>query len=309
MSSIRVFAGFVGLAVLSSVGFAQTPAAQPAKPLDYVGQLAVDLQPTKKLVYKTVGDRPLHLHLFQPEGWQASDRRPCFLTIHGGGWTGGEPKRMYPFAQHYADLGMVAFSLEYRLYHAKGGISVRHCVEDGRSAVRYLRAHAAELGIDPAKIIVSGGSAGGHVAAGTALFDGVDAADDDVRVSSAANALVLLFPVIDTSKEGYGHAKCGADWQTISPRHRVRKDLPPTLTFHGTGDTVTPFAGAKAFHEAMLAAGNTSKLVIEDKAAHGYLMRTQALYEATLAKSDAFLTTHGFLPVASKDATPEGKGK
>ena len=135
-------------------------------------------------------------------------------------------------------------------------IAVFDCVKDGRSAIRYLRQHAGELGIDPEKIVVSGGSAGGHVAAGTALFDGIDEDGEDAKVSCVPNALVLYFPVIDTSKEGYGNARCGDRWQELSPLHRVKAGLPPTLVLHGTADTTTPFKGAKAFDEAMRKAGN-----------------------------------------------------
>jgi acetyl esterase/lipase len=71
--------------------------------------------------------------------------------------------------------------------------------------------------------------------------------------------------------------------------------LPPTLVFHGTGDTVTPFAGAKAFHEAMRRAGNRCELDVHEGGVHGYLMRDRALFDDTLRKSDAFLRMHGLL--------------
>lgn len=274
---------------------AQTPTPAKKQP-DPVDQLAAALTPTRIVPYKTVGDRKLELHIFNPKGHQATDRRACFVTIHGGGWTGGVPKRMYAFAAHYADLGLVGISIQYRLHDPKTGVSVFDCTQDARSAVRYVKAHAAELGIDPAKLIVSGGSAGGHLAAATALFDDVNAETDDKSISPTPAALVLLFPVIDTSKEGYGQAKIGDRWQELSPVHHVRAGLPPTITFHGTGDTVTPFAGAKAFHEAMLKAGNRSELVINDGGAHGYLMRDRALLDDTFKRSDAFLKSLNLLP-------------
>jgi acetyl esterase/lipase len=161
--------------------------------------------------------------------------------------------------------------------------------------VRYVRAHPAELGVDPLKIVVSGGSAGGHLAAAAAIFDSVDEAGEDTSVSSVPNAMVLLFPVIDTSTEGYGNEKIGGRWKELSPAHNVRAGLPPTITFHGTGDTVTPFKGAQMFHDAMLKAGNRSELVVNEGGAHGYLMRTQPLYDECLAKSDAFLISLGML--------------
>jgi acetyl esterase/lipase len=276
--------------VAATASFAQQPAPK-AKADDYVKELTANLSPSRELVYKKIGDRELHLHIFNPEGWKATDKRACFITIHGGGWTGGEPKRMYSFADHYAKLGLVGISVQYRLHDTKTQTTVFDCVKDARSAVRYVRAHAAELGIDPQKLIVSGGSAGGHLAAATAMFDGVDEAGEETKVSCVPNALVLLYPVIDTSKEGYGNAKIGERWKELSPAHNVRPGLAPTITFHGTGDTVCPFKGAQLFHDAMLKAGNRSELVVNEGGGHGYLMRTQALYEECLGKADAFLSS------------------
>lgn len=280
------------LALVAPV-FAQT--TTKTKPLDPVDTLAKDMKPSRVLVYKKIADRELEMHVFEPEGFKAGDKRACYLIIHGGGWTGGAPPRMYPFAAHYAKLGLVGISMSYRLHSAKTGVSVFDCVKDVRSAMRYLHTHANELGIDPKKIIVSGGSAGGHLAAATAMFDKVNEDGDDLSVRVTPAALVLLFPVIDTSKEGYGQAKIGERWQELSPAHNVRAGLPPTLVFHGTGDTVTPFAGAKAFHEAMIKAGNRCELDVNEGGVHGYLMRDKALFDDTMTKTDAFLKSLGLL--------------
>ncbi len=281
---------------LATSAFAQTPAPKAKQANDYVAQLAAPLKPTSQIVYKKVGDRELSLHVFQPDGWKSSDKRACYITIHGGGWTGMGPERMFSFADHFAKLGLVSFSVQYRLASAKTNTTVFDCVKDVRSAVRYVRAHATELGIDPGKIIVSGGSAGGHLAASTAMFDAVNEDSDDLKVSPTPNALVLLFPVIDTSTEGYGNARIGDRWKELSPAHNVRPGLPPTITFHGTADPTTPFKGAQIFHEAMLKAGNRSELVVNEGGNHGYLMRTQPLYDECLAKTDAFLKSLSLLP-------------
>lgn len=283
------------LLTFASSVLAQTPAPKPTTANDYVAQLVAKLTPTRKIVYKKIADRELSLHVFQPESWKASDKRACFITIHGGGWTGMGPERMYAFADHFAKLGLVSISVQYRLASAKTNTTVFDCVKDVRSAVRYVKAHANELGIDPNKIIASGGSAGGHLAASTAMFE-VNEESDDLKISPVPNALVLLFPVIDTSKEGYGNARIGERWQEISPAHNVRPGLPPTITFHGTADPTTPFKGAQIFHEAMLKAGNRSELVIHEGGDHGYLMRTQPLYDECLAKTDAFLKSLNLLP-------------
>jgi acetyl esterase/lipase len=274
---------------------AAPPPAAPAKKGDYVDQIGEGLQPTRKVIYKKVAGRELELHVFEPQGFKKSDQRACYIIIHGGGWSGMTPVRMFPFADHFARLGMVGISVQYRLYSPKAGVTVFDCVKDARSAVRYVRAHAAEFGIDPRKIIVSGGSAGGHLAAATAQFDGVNEDGEDTSVSCRPDALVLLFPVIDTSPEGYGQTKIGEQWRDLSPAHQVKAGMPPTLLFHGTGDTVTPYQGALDFHEAMIKAGNRCELVPNEGGVHGYLMRTQPLYDETQAKTETFLRSLGLL--------------
>lgn len=254
--------------------------------------------PTRVVEYKTAGGQKLVLDIFEPSGHKSTDQSPCFVTIHGGGWVHGSAKSFDCFAQDFAKRGCVGISVEYRLLDKNGGgvNTVFDCVKDGRSAVRYIRAHAAELGIDPQKIAVNGGSAGGHVAAGTALFDGIDEAGEDTGVSCVPNALVLYFPVIDTSTEGYGNGKCGDRWQEISPLLRVKAGLPPTIIFHGTADRITPFKGAQAFVEAMKKAGNRCEFVINEGGAHGYLMPMKGIqiFNESMQKTAGFLDSLGW---------------
>lgn len=266
-----------------------------AKTVRHADQLAAAVEPTKVVTYKRVGDRELKLHVFLPRDWKASDQRAAFVTIHGGGWGGGDARRMYAFADDFAKRGMVGISVEYRLLKPGSPVTVFDCVQDGRSAIRYVRVHAAELGIDPAKIVANGGSAGGHVAVATAMFSQFDDPAEDQKISAAPNALVLYFPVIDTSKDGYGQAKIGARWKELSPAHNVRPGLPPTLVFHGTGDTTTPFKGAELFLAEMKKAGNRCELDVNQGGGHGYLMTTRALYEDTLAKTERFMREVGMV--------------
>lgn len=254
---------------------------------------AGELKPNRKVVYKRVGDRDLRLHIFEAKTKSAKNR-PVLLNIHGGGWTGGGPRNFYTIAEHFARRGMVGISIEYRLLNKKRNTTVHDCVRDGRSAVRYLRAHAEELGIDPDRIVVAGGSAGGHVTVGTALLD-FDDSEDDTDISCVPNALILLNPVIDTSKSGYGQAKIGENWRELSPVHNVRTDLPPTIIFHSTEDTVTPYAGARKFNELSQAAGNDCKLVTYQGGRHGYFIFNLSAYREVISRMSAFLEQHGFL--------------
>lgn len=279
-------------------GVETAPPAQPAtknakggrnSALDEVGEVS------RLIVYKTVGDRKLELHIFEPAGFKVADHRTCFVVIHGGGWVFGKAKTVYSFADHFEKLGCVGVSVEYRTIakekNPANTNTVFDCVKDARSAIRYLRQHATELGIDPQKIIVSGTSAGGHLAASTALCDGIDETGDDLKISSVPNALVLYFPVIDTSTNGYGNAKCGEKWQELSPLLRVKPGLPPTLVFHGTNDTICPFEGSQAFTDAMQKAGNRCELIPHEGGRHGYLepSRSMESFNEAMKQTEDFL--------------------
>jgi len=260
--------------------------------------IAAALEPTRTVVYKTVGDRPIELHIFDPPGFKPTDRRPVYLTIHGGGWTGRTPRYFYPFAKHFAELGMVAISMEYRLSSEARGTTVFDCVKDGRSAVRYLRTHAEALGIDPEKIVVTGGSAGGHIAAGTALFDEINEAGDDTSVSTLPDLLVLYYPVIDTSIRGYGQRKIGKRWKELSPVDHVKSDMPPTLLLHGTADKTTPFFGANLFYERMIGAENDIEFIQFEGGRHGYFLFDLKLFDEAMQQTEAYLETYDILPVS-----------
>ena len=261
----------------------------------YAEQVAEKLSPSSNIVYKTVGQRSLSLHVFHPAGFKAEDRRPVFVTFHGGGWSGRTPKYFYPFAQAFADQGMIGISVEYRLLNKQTGVTVFDCVKDARSAVRFIRKNASKLAIDPGRIFVSGGSAGGHLAAATALFNEVNDTDDDLSVSCRPDLLILYYPVIDTSADGYGKAKIGELWRDLSPVDQVKPGLPPTILLHGTKDTVTPFAGAKRFRQAMLADGNICEMVVQEGGIHGYFLYNKESFDAAMRQTLDFIRRHSRL--------------
>jgi len=271
-----------------AVCYGQVPAVN-----DYAAGLATKLEPDKKVVYKIVKGRELRLHLFTPDSFRKGERRPCFIAFHGGGWVNGEPRRFYPIVYEFVKRGMIGISAEYRFRDSAEGTTVFDCVRDGRSVVRYVRQHAKELGVDPRQIIVSGGSAGAHIAAGTALFDTVNEVTDAMDISAMPNVLVLYYPVIDTSPEGYGANKIGEQWRKLSPLHNIKEGLPPTLLFHGTSDKVTPFKGAKNFKDAMIKAGNKCNLILKEGGIHGYMMFEKNYFEEAISQTITFLESCG----------------
>jgi len=176
-------------------------------------------KPDKEVVYKQVGDAALKLHVFLPEEHSTTDRRPAIVFFFGGGWMGGTPTQFYPHCEYLASRGMVAMSAAYRV-KAEHGTEPRECVKDGKSAVRWIRVHAAELGIDPDRIAAGGGSAGGHVAASTGTNTAFEEDGEDRTVSYRPDALVLFNPVFRCTTSPRGRRRRWCFWErriSLSP--------------------------------------------------------------------------------------------
>jgi acetyl esterase len=254
----------------------------------------------QQLVYKKVGGRELHLFVHKPAGWSATDRRPALVYIHGGGWVGGSPGMVEPTGKPLLAEGMVVFSVEYRLAaKVPGDRDPALCIEDAKSAMRYVRSHAAELGIDPARIAAAGSSAGGHLSAACALLPTFDAATDDLKVSCKPNALVLLQPVLDNGSEGGYSAACPTikdNVKAYSPAHNVAAGAPPAVVFGGRKDRAAQLPLLEKFTASMKAAGNDCELFAYD-GAHGFVGREPVLSDINL-KTVAFFKRLGWLPVA-----------
>jgi acetyl esterase len=262
--------------------------------------------------YKTVGDTALTLHIFEPPATAAGPKtnRPAIVFFFGGGWTSGSPSQFEQHCRALAARGLVAITADYRVA-SRHQVKPIACVADAKSALRYVRTHAARLGLDPQRIAAGGGSAGGHLAAATATLPAFDEPSEDQKISATPNALVLfnpalvLAPLPGLELADFGSRvpaeRMGTDPKNLSPAHHVKKGAPPTIIFHGKADTTVPYATAEAFTTAMKAAGNRCELVGTEGAQHGFFnygRGDNSAYRATLAATDAFLVSLGWLSAA-----------
>ena len=254
-------------------------------------------KPTRKVVYKEVGDVKLELHIFEPNGHDPKDRRPAIVFFFGGGWNGGNPSQFYPQSDHLAKQGVVAMCAEYRV-KSRHKTTPFECVKDGKSAMRYIKVHAAELGVDPDRVCAGGGSAGGHVAAATATVPGLDEDGEDTSISCVPDALILFNPVYDNGPEGWGHDRVGDRYKEISPMHNITEKMPPTIVFLGTKDKLIPVTTAEKFRDKMRAVGVKSELLLFDGRPHGFFNITKgdgSDYRATVKAMDEFLREVGII--------------
>ncbi|NQT17238.1 MAG: alpha/beta hydrolase [Planctomycetes bacterium] len=249
-------------------------------------------------VYKTVGERALKLYVTARDDGQSTDPRPAIVFFHGGGWVGGKPGQFTEHSKYLASRGMVAVQVEYRLLDRKSDEPPTACVEDAKSAMRWVRGHATELGIDPERIASGGGSAGGHLAAFVGMVDGLGAAEDDLSISAKSNAMVLFNPVFDNGPDGWGHQRVGKRYREFSPFHNVSADDPPAIVFLGSNDKLIPVQTAHDFKAAMEKKGNCCEVMIFEGKSHGFFNHgrdgNKPYYETVLA-ADKFLASLGWL--------------
>ncbi len=277
---------------------------------DYPG----DFAGARAEVYKRVGDTNLSLYIFEPPG-AATTNRAAVVFFFGGGWTSGSPQQFEPQCRHFAARGLVAITADYRVY-SRHGVKPASCVMDAKSCVRWLRQHAVRLGIDPARIVAAGGSAGGHLAAATATLPGLDEPAEDRSISSRPNALVLfnpalvLAPMEGVALEGFGarlnEERLGVAPRDISPAHHVKAGTPPAMVFHGKADMTVPYATAEAFAAEMKRVGNRCELIGYEGQGHGFFNFGRGAgryYRETLEAADQFLVSLGFLAPKNEDRT------
>lgn len=234
--------------------------------------------------YARVGTKSLLMDIYLPPG--AAKDRPAVVWIHGGGWLGGSKDN--PPALPMTGGGFVVVSITYR-FSQEAVFPAQ--IEDCKAAVRFVRAHAGELGIDPKRLGAWGASAGGHLAAllgttngdktlegkvggnldqssdvqavvdwfGPADFSDILARPDDARFQQAIQPVTQLLG---------GKDKALA--QQASPAAHAAKDAAPMLIMHGDKDNTVPISQSQTLAKALKDAGADVTFITVNGSGHGF---------------------------------------
>ncbi len=249
----------------------------------------------EEILYKKVDTTRLFLEVYHPEKIDSSKNYPAMVFFFGGGWKGGTRTQFLQQAKYFAKRGMVCFLADYRT-ESKNGTTPFEAVKDAKSAIRFIRKNAAKFNIDGAKIIASGGSAGGHLAAATALIKGYNDPTDDMSIDCIPNALVLFNPVVDNGPVGYGFERIGEAYKDFSPLHNIKQSAPPTIVFLGTKDHLIPVVTAQYYKMVMEKVESRCELKLYEGEGHGFFNYAHhKAYKSTERETDQFLVSLGYL--------------
>ena len=203
-----------------------------------------------------------------------TERAPIIAFVHGGAWISGHHYGALRYSHPLAAKGYVTASFTYRLADEAPWPA---SLEDTKCAVRWLRRHARELGGDPDRIILCGESAGGHLAAMTALTPGDHEGDGGWdSESSQIQGTFLVHPAVDlpamVAEGAYPPATAyfGEDLASASPVNRVTSQCPPVLTVTGDADKIVPVAHVARFHHLLAEAGVPQQLEVLPGRGHGF---------------------------------------
>ncbi|MCA9579105.1 MAG: alpha/beta hydrolase [Myxococcales bacterium] len=255
-------------------------------------------------VFARADGQDLALDVFRAPG---EEPKPAIVLLHGGGWRAGERAHVNEPARAFARLGYAAVPVSYRLVDVETGTGRFPApVNDVRCAVRYLRVHADELGIDPARIGVLGFSAGGHLASMVATASDeaslepecpitesspavqvavsfYGAHDLNARFGSGARALIAAF---------LGPANSVERRAAASPITYVDRTDPPLLLVHGARDTVVPIDQSRRMYARLLEEGVQAQLVEVREGLHGFSIFREGRHPRASCTSLRFLAEH-----------------
>ena len=258
--------------------------------------------------YKTIDTTNMRLNVFYPRDHKQTDSTPCIIFFFAGAFIHGSPSQYLDHCRYLSARGMVAISADYRVI-SRNKTTANECVYDAKDCIRWVRSHATELGINPDKIVVGGGSAGGLLAIECGMNDtNYDDPAGDNSVSCVPDALVLFNPVVNSEEFKFRIQKFKTDpnakndetskAKEINPLTHVKGGMPPAIMFHGTEDDMSAFKFAQEFVDKMKADGNEIEFHSYEGMEHGFAQPNRhdgQYYRETLRLTDVWLTHLGYL--------------
>ncbi len=257
------------------------------------------------ITYLTANNWEATLDLYEPTS--VNEPVPTLIYFHGGGWYTGDKDEPILRLLPYLEMGWAVVNVEYRLSRVSLAPAA---VEDCRCALRWVWDHAKEYNFDPNRVVVSGHSAGGHLALTTGMLPasaGLDRrclGEGEPKVAAIINwygvtDVLDLIQGQNTQRYALHWLGSGEDRQQlakrVSPLTYVRSGLPPILTVHGEDDRLVPYQHAVRLHRALTEVGVPNRLITISRGPHGPFSREETL-QAHEAISE-FLTQHGLTRV------------
>lgn len=257
-------------------------------------------------VYKTIDTFKLMVDIFYTNQSIERENNTAIVFFHGGGWAYGSPSEFFTTCERYAKMGIITFSVDYRLSIENGvtphkTISPIESVMDAKSAMRWVRENAEKFHIDRNKIVAAGQSSGGHLALCTAMIGDYNENSDNLNISSRPDA-ILLFSSCVNAVEGWCDRllanRRDKIW-SISPAHNIKPGLPPMIEFHGIDDEQVPKWTVQFFETELKKEGNYFELHMYEGRKHylgdGNPMYSRYFDDEILKIADDFLRKHNLL--------------
>jgi len=294
MIRLRMCVAAIVCVLAATAASAQTPTGA------WAAGVANDYQVFPDITYLTASNWEAKLDVYTPRG---AGPHPTVLHIHGGGWTGGSRESVILRAMPFLEMGVAVVNVSYRLARVAEAPAA---VEDCLCALRWVIRNAKQYNFDVTRIVVTGYSAGGHLALTTGMIPASAGLDRQCPGSEELKvaAIVNWYGITDVADllDGANRRTYAVQWlgsrpdrvdvaRRLSPMAYVRRDLPPTLTIHGDADPTVPYAHATTLHAALQKAGATSELVTIPKGGHGNFPLPDQLRAVDAMR--AFLLRHG----------------
>jgi acetyl esterase/lipase len=293
-----------GLVLLASSGVAYGQAANTTAWASFIeGQYRI----VPNLTYQVANNFEAKLDLYLPTG--VNTPVPAVINMHGGGWTGGSKESDMLRLVPYLEMGFAVVNVEYRLARVSLAPAA---VEDCLCALRWVIRNAKEYNLDANRIVLTGHSAGAHLAMTTGMIPASAGLDRQCPGNEQlkAAAIVNWYGITDVADllDGPNMKVYAVTWlgsmpnrvevaRRVSPLSYVRKDMPPMITIHGDADPTVPYRQAIRMQEALKQAGVDEKLVTIPGGKHGGFSREETL--RAYSEIRGFLGKHGIVKPSS----------